>query len=48
MELGLDAFLITDWLLDPIAYDKTQVKHGSMEDFLAWVGTLPACAGQIQ
>lgn len=43
MDLGVDAFLITDWLLDPIDLDISQVKHGSFEDFEKWVASLPDC-----
>lgn len=44
MDLGADAFLVTDCLLDPIDYDLSTVKHGSMEDLERWVATLPPCA----
>ena len=43
MELGADAFLITDWLLDPVGFDLSKVRHGSMEDFEQWVNELPPC-----
>lgn len=43
--LGVDAFLVTDHLLDPTeGFDLASVKHGSMEAFAAWVETLPPCA----
>ncbi len=45
--LGCDAYLVTDWLLDPIGFDLSQVKHGSMEDFLAWSQGLPRCPEAI-
>lgn len=44
LDLGVDAYLITDWLLDPVDFDLSTVKHGSMADFEAWVDALPACA----
>lgn len=45
MQLGCDAFLVTDHLLDPTeGFDLSTVRHGSMEEFAAWVETLPACA----
>ena len=44
-KLGCDAFLITDHLLNPDEVDYSAVKHGSMEDFLAFVEALPVCAG---
>ncbi len=43
MDLGADAYLITDNLIDPIGYDLDSIKHGSMAEFAAWVETLPAC-----
>ncbi len=42
--LGTDAYLITDYLLNPIDMDLDSVRHGSMEEFEAWVATLPPCA----
>lgn len=44
MELGADAFLITDCLLDPVNYDIDSVKHGTMEEFERWVDALPPCS----
>lgn len=42
--LGADAFLITDHVLDPTgSFDMNTIKHGSMEDFAAWVDELPMC-----
>lgn len=41
--LSMDAFLVTDHLLDPAKFDLSTVKHGTMEEFAAWVDTLPAC-----
>lgn len=40
-DLGADGYLVTDWLLDPIDYDYSDMKHGSLEDLLAFVETLP-------
>lgn len=43
--LGTDAFLVTDHLLDPTdGFDLATVKHGTMEEFAAWVEALPVCA----
>jgi FMN phosphatase YigB (HAD superfamily) len=42
-DLGADGFLVTDWLLDPIGLDYSNMKHGSLEDLLAFVETLPEC-----
>lgn len=41
MELGLDGYLITDWLLNPDGFDIETVKHGSMADFLQFIQALP-------
>lgn len=43
LELGLDGYLVTDWLLDPEGYDIDSVKHGSLDDFLQFVQDLPEC-----
>lgn len=42
-KLGADAFLVTDHLLDPVGYDLSTVRHGSMADFADWVESLPVC-----
>lgn len=49
--LGADAFLVTDWLLDPADLDLDTVRHGTMEEFAAWAEALPACtdpAGPVE
>ena len=43
MELGLDAYLVTDWLLDPDGFDIESVKHGTLADFARFVDELPEC-----
>ena len=43
MGLGIDAFLVTDCLLDPIGFDIQSVKHGSLQEFLAFANSLPEC-----
>lgn len=43
MKLGLDGYLVTDWLLNPDGFDIDSVKHGSMADFLKFVEDLPKC-----
>lgn len=43
MKLGLDAYLVTDWLLDPDGFDIESVKHGSLADFARFVDELPEC-----
>lgn len=44
LKLGLDGYLVTDWLLDPEGFDIDSVKHGSLNDFLQFVQDLPQCA----
>lgn len=44
LDMGTDAYLVTDYLLDPVDYDLSSVKHGSMEDFARWVEELPPCS----
>lgn len=51
LDLGADAYVVTDNLIDPVSYDFSTVKHGSMADFAAWVETLPVCenpAGPVE
>lgn len=43
MDLGCDAFLITDNLIDPVGFEIFSIKHGSMEKFAAWCDSLPEC-----
>lgn len=44
-DLGADVFLVTDYLLDPVpgGFDLEAVKHGTAEQFAAWVDALPVC-----
>lgn len=42
-DLGADAFLVTDCLLDPAGYDLSTVRHGSLQEFADWAEALPAC-----
>ena len=42
-KLGADAFLVTDCLLDPVDFDLSTVRHGSLEEFADWAEGLPAC-----
>lgn len=42
-DLGTDAFLVTDWLLNPHDFDYSEMKHGSLEDLLTFVESLPEC-----
>lgn len=46
LELGMDGYLITDFLIDPIDFDIESVKHGSLEDFVRFAESLPACEGE--
>ncbi|MDO4533352.1 MAG: HAD hydrolase-like protein [Coriobacteriia bacterium] len=41
MELGFDAYLVTDWLLDPVGFPIETVKHGNLADFADFVEQLP-------
>lgn len=43
MELGCDAFLVTDWLLDSVGFPLSSVKNGSLADFADFAEGLPAC-----
>lgn len=43
-DLGADAYLVTDWMLDPIGFDLSRVKHGTMENFEKWVQGLDECS----
>ena len=45
LELGLDAYLVTDWLLDPVGFPIHTVKHGSLSDFADFAEQLPPAAG---
>ena len=40
MELGLDGYLVTDYLINPNDYDIDQVKHGSLADFADFAESL--------
>ena len=44
--LGADAYLVCDYLLDPVpgGFDLDQVKHSKSEGFAAWAELLPNCA----
>lgn len=44
MDLGSDAYLVTDYLLDPDHYPIEEVKHGSMEDFASFAERLAVCS----
>ena len=46
LDLGIDAYLITDHLVNRNGFDMASVKHGSLADFAHWVEGLPACASQ--
>ena len=43
LDLGMDAYLVTDHLLDPVKFDLSRVKHSSMAEFAAWAEALSAC-----
>ena len=44
LDLGVDAYLVTDCLLDPVDYDLDTVRHGSLAEFEQWAAALPPCA----
>lgn len=44
LDLGADAYLVTDWLLDPVDFDLDAVKHGTFEEFVDWAKRLPDCS----
>lgn len=48
LDLGVDGYLITDCLLDPIGFDISTIKHGSLEEFAEWAEALPPCACPAQ
>lgn len=41
LDLGLDAYLVTDYLIDPHAFPVDTVKHGSLADFADFALSLP-------
>ncbi|WP_066660363.1 HAD family hydrolase [Denitrobacterium detoxificans] len=43
LETGMDAYLVTDDLINDNGFDIATVKHGTMEEFAAWVRDLPVC-----
>lgn len=43
LEIGMDAYLVTDYILDPIQFDLETVKHGTLKEFLSFVENLPEC-----
>lgn len=47
-DLGVDAYLVTDCLLDPVGLDLSTVRHGTMADFERWAQALPDCADPAQ
>lgn len=47
-QLGCEGFLVTDFLIDPVGFEVFSVRHGSMEKFADWVGSLPECADPAQ
>lgn len=48
LKFGADGYLVTDYLLNPIDADVNAMKHGTMEQFEAWVDALPECANPIK
>ena len=48
LKLGCDGYLVTDYLIDPEGFDIASVRSGSLDDFAAWVETLPTCENPAQ
>lgn len=46
MDLGLDGYLVTNYLIDPLDYDLSTVKHGDLAAFEQFVADLPAVKEQ--
>lgn len=44
MDTSMDAYLVTDNLLNPNEFDVESVKHGSLADFADFAAALPVCA----
>lgn len=44
LEVGMDAYLVTDFLLNPEGFNLDTVKHGTLEDFAQWAKQLPPCS----
>ncbi|MBQ9068852.1 MAG: HAD family hydrolase [Eggerthellaceae bacterium] len=44
LKAGMDAYLVTDYLIDPVGFDISTVKHGSLEEFASWAEGLPSCS----
>lgn len=45
LDAGMDAYLVTDHLLNPNDFDIETVKHGSLQEFAAFADGLPRCEG---
>lgn len=43
MQLGMDGFLVTDYLINPNGFDVASVKHGSLTQFARFAEILPNC-----
>ncbi len=43
MQLGMDAYLVTDYLINPNDFDIDTVKHGTLSDFADFAESLPDC-----
>lgn len=43
LECGMDAYLVTDYLINHNDFDIETVKHGSLEEFADWTQGLPPC-----
>ena len=43
LQCGMDAYLITDYLINMNGFDVDSVKHGTLAEFAEWAEALPAC-----
>ncbi len=47
LELGMDVYLVTDFMINRNNYDISRVKHGSLADFATWAEALPPCTSTV-
>lgn len=43
LQAGMDAYLITDYLINPNDFDVSTVKNGNLSEFATWAENLPPC-----
>ena len=47
LDLGCDAYLVTDFMINDNGYDLARVKHGTFKEFCAFARELPAFAESV-